>query len=244
MKLTGRFYRLAFCSAVATVVALASNAWAAEGSATITKVSGTAETSANGTTWTAAAVGKMLAPGTSIRSSGTTGSQIDTYLGSNGGSVQLAPSTEVKFEKLTTQSGGLGPVADTALNLKAGTIVGAIKSALPAGSKYEVKTPSSVIAINVTRGPVRYQISASGAVHIVEGQVVVAAGAAAGVTVNAGQSFTPGAGGGSVGVTPPGSLINLPPPVEPQPPVLPSLPTAPTVEFISPVPEVSGTTGV
>ena len=242
MKLTGSFSRMVFCSAVASGVALFSTVWAAPGSATITKIVGQAEVSTNGTTWTAAANAKMLSAGASIRTPAAAQSQVDVDLGANGGPVQLVASTELRFEKLNLSSSGAGTVADTGLDLKAGTIVGTIKSQLPTGSTYEVKTPSSVIRINVTRGPTRYQISANGTAIVLDGQLVVARTGQATATVNAGQTFNAtGAAAGTVTTGTTGA-ITLPPPLTVAPPPPPSAPTAPTVGFVSPLPEVSGVT--
>ena len=222
-------------------MALVSTAWAAQGSATITKISGTAQMSTDGSTWSAAAVGKSLAPGSSIKSAA--GGQVDLTLGSNGGAVQLTASTELKIEKLTSQSSGAGSVVETGLDLKSGTIVGRVNQ-LPAGSKYEIKTPSSVIAINATRGSVRYQINANGTAHVLEGQIAVSRATGAAQTVNSGQTFNgAGAASGTVTATNPADLVALPPPLMPGGGSPPTLPTAPTVQFVSPVPEVSGTTG-
>ena len=125
MKL--RISRLAIYGALATGIALCSTAWAAQGSATITKIVGQAEVSSDGTTWTAAAVAKMISPGSSIRTSTGAQSQVDLSLGGNGGAVQLVSGTELKFERLNLTSSGAGTVADTGLDLKSGTIVGTIK---------------------------------------------------------------------------------------------------------------------
>ena len=239
MKLTGSFSRLAFYGAVAAGIAISSTAWAAAGSATITKVVGKAEMSTDGTTWTAATVAKALPPGSSIRT--PAGGQVDVSLQGNGGTVQLSASTELKFERLSTTSSGAGTVADTGLDLKAGTIIGRVTQ-LPSGSKYDVKTPTSVIAINTARGPSKYQISANGNSSAIDGQLVVARSGGNPATVNAGQTFNgTGAASGTVTATPPAILLSLPDPTGPDLVSTPTAPTAPTVQFIAPV--VSGTTG-
>ena len=242
MKLIGSISRLAFCGALASGLALIPSVWAAQGSATITYISGRAQVSSDGSTWTDAAVAKMVAPGASIKSASP--GQVDLQLAANGGSVQLAAGTELKIERLNLQSSGAGSVADTGLDLKSGTIVGRVNQ-LPAGSKYEVKTPSSVIAINATRGPVKYQISANGTAHVEDGQVVVARTGAAVLTVNAGQTFNATCNAqGTVTATNPQDLLKLSAPKGgTEPANVPTAPPAPTVEFVAPVPEVSTVTG-
>jgi hypothetical protein len=165
--------------------------------------------------------------------------QVGLFLGDNGPTVDLLDSTTLGLDRLEVERTGGEAVVETQLNLTAGTIRGEVRK-LSAASKYEVKTPNAVVGIRGTR----YQISANGVVHVIEGSAVVvyinpATQRMSTHTVNAGQSFLPPVNPNAEGATP---TLRATRPGEPVPPTAtapietPRLVVVPQPEpFVSPV---------
>jgi hypothetical protein len=94
-------------------------------------------------------------------------SHVDVMLGYNNGSFQVAPSSELAFDKLQYTLSAFEVTHDTQLNLKSGKIGTAVRKMAPA-SKYEVKTTRGVAGVRGTRA----SIAASGDTTVAEGVVV------------------------------------------------------------------------
>jgi len=94
-------------------------------------------------------------------------SHADIMLGYNNGSFQLAPGSELAFDKLQYTLSAFEVVHDTQLNLKSGKIGTAVRKMAPA-SKYEVKTTKGVAGVRGTRA----SIAANGDTTVAEGVVV------------------------------------------------------------------------
>jgi hypothetical protein len=102
--------------------------------------------------------------------------------------VRIFENTVLGIDKLTVDQTGADTVTETQLDLKAGSIFGAVKK-LSAASKYEIKIPTGVAGI---RGTI-YFISADGVLRVLTGSVVLAYVSADGSVVTqviaAGQQF-------------------------------------------------------
>jgi hypothetical protein len=246
MKPVGSLRWVAFGVALAAV-SLAASVQAANGRARVYKVQGTAEYAEKAGDWQSLREGKVLNPGATVRTG--SGSQLDLDLGDNGPSVRLLQDTTVGLDRLTLDRSGADVVVETQLDLKAGTILGYVKKLSPA-SKYEVKTPSTVMGIKATEGPTEYQISADGKHSIREGQVLVVYTNP--VTrqptthpVNAGQTFIPP-------TTPTATTVPELRPTRPtdfigeipRPPVVPPPPTTPVTTVPEPVQFISPASGI
>ena len=191
MKQFGRFRGLLAAYGVAvlaTSLTLTVQAQTQQGQAQVQAITGSADYSEGGGTWTQLRVGKMLKAGTVVRTAA--GSQVDLYLRKNGPVVRLVENTTLALDKLLFEDTGADTVIETQLDLKAGRILGAVDK-MAAASKYEVKTPNSVTGIRGTK----YDISANGKVVVVDGWVMViyvdAKGKTTSYRVDEGQTFDP-----------------------------------------------------
>ena len=184
---------MARLSVGAAFLALAALAQAAveKGAAKVVTVHGSAEISTDGTTWTALKHGESLREGVVIRTSSSAAADLD--LGRNGSRLRVMPNSTVALAALTYEETGVETIVNTAIDLRAGRIVGHVQK-LAAASKYEVKTSKTVATVKGTR----YEMSADGKVVVSEGAVVVVAFREDGSTitrvVNASESFTPASG--------------------------------------------------
>lgn len=200
MKPVGRFSKLvAYGVALAAVLSVYS-AQAASGRAVVRTVKGTASYAEQGGDWRPLKTGQALGPGATVKTSAD--GQVDLYLGDNGPSVHLFDSTTLGLDRLNVERTGADSVVETQLNLTSGTIKGEVKK-LSAASKYEVKTPNAVVGVRGTK----YQISANGVVHVIEGSTVVvyinpSTQQMSTHTVGAGQTFVPPINPGAPGATP------------------------------------------
>ena len=235
MKPVGCFSKVvSYGVALAAVLAICS-AQAATGRAVVRTVRGTASYTQEGGDWRPLKTGQALGPGATVKT-GVDG-QADLFLGDNGPTVHLFDSTTLGLDRLNIERTGADAVIETQLNLTSGTIRGEVRK-LSAASKYEVKTPNAVVGVRGTK----YQISANGVVHVLEGSMVVvyinpSTQQMSTHTVAAGQSFIPPVNPGAPGATPtvrptrPGDVIQ----VEEVVPT-PSLVVVPQPEpFISPI---------
>lgn len=224
---------VAFGVATAALMALAS-AQAATGKAVVREIKGQAEYAEPGGQFQTLARGKVLGPGSTIRSG--TGGQVDLDLGDNGPTVRMIQETTLALDRLEFDRTGVEIVIETQLDLRAGTILGIVKKLSPA-SKYEVKTPHTVTGIKATEGMTEYQISADGRHHILEGSVLVVyqnpvRKVFSQHTVNAGQTFVP-----PVDPTPPDAVPTVRPTQPGEPLPMPTVPPPPGPTPVTVVPE-------
>jgi hypothetical protein len=200
MKPVGSFSKLVASGIALAAVLAVCSAQAATGRAVVRSVTGTASYAEHGGDWQPLKSGQAIAPGSTIKT-GIDGA-VDLFLGSNGPDVHLFDSTTLGLDRLNIEQTGTESVTETQLNLSAGTIRGEVRK-LSAASKYEVKTPNAVVGVRGTK----YQISANGVVHILDGSVVVvyinpATQQMSTHTVGAGQTFVPPVNPGAPAATP------------------------------------------
>jgi hypothetical protein len=235
MKPVGCFSKLVACGTALAAVVFVCSAQAATGRAVVRTVKGTASYAQQGGDWMPLKTGQALSPGATVRT-GVDG-QVDLYLGDNGPDVHLFDSTTLGLDRLEIERTGADTVVETQLNLTAGTIRGEVKR-LSAASKYEVKTPNAVFGVRGTK----YQISANGIVHVMEGTMIVVyinpvTQQMSTHTLSAGQTFVPPMAPGGPGAVPTlrptrdGEIIPFEAVVQP-----PALVVVPQPEpFVSPV---------
>ncbi len=235
MKPVGSFSTVLACGVALAAVLMICSAQAATGRAVVRSVRGTASYAEQGGEWKPLKTGQALAPGTTIKT-GVDGSA-DLFLGDNGPDVHLFDSTTLGLDRLEIERTGAEAVVETQLNLTAGTIRGMVRK-LSAASKYEVKTPNAVVGVRGTK----YQISANGVVHVIEGSMVVvyinpSTQAMSTHSLTTGQTFVPPVNPAAPGAAPtirptrPGEVIEIEVPV-----TAPAMVVVPQPEpFVSPV---------
>jgi hypothetical protein len=200
MKPAGCFSKLVACGVALSTVLLVCSAQAATGRAVVRTVRGTASYAEQGGDWKPLKTGQAVGPGATVKT-GVDG-QVDLFLGENGPDVHLFDSTTLGLDRLNIERTGPDNVIETQLNLSSGTIRGDVRK-LSAASKYEVKTPNAVVGVRGTK----YQISANGVVHVIEGSMVVvyinpSTQQMSTHTVGAGQTFVPPVNPAAPGATP------------------------------------------
>jgi hypothetical protein len=200
MKPAGCFSKLVACGVAVGALLTVCSAQAATGRAVVRTVKGTASYAEQGGEWKPLQSGQALAPGATVRT-GVDGS-VDLFLGENGPDVHLFDGTTLGLDRLNLERTGTETVVETQLNLSAGTIRGEVRK-LAAASKYEVKTPNAVVGVRGTK----YQISANGVVHLIEGSMVVdyinpSTQQMSTHTLGAGQTFVPPLNPALPGATP------------------------------------------
>jgi hypothetical protein len=194
-----------------------------QGSAKVLAVKGSARYAIGGGTWEPLKKGTIIKPGTVIQTGVERGSYVDLVIsgsedmptpavfgggtpvvgarsGVGAGSyqpsaeqnvVRLYENTLLGVDKLTSTQTGAELVSDTQLDLKSGKIFGSVKK-MSAASKYEVKLPNGVAGIRGTT----FELSSTGVVSVLEGQVVLAVVGKDGVVrtkvISAGQTYDPG----------------------------------------------------
>jgi FecR protein len=235
MKPVGSFSKVLACGVALAAVLMVCSAQAATGRAVVRNVRGTASYTEQAGEWKPLKTGQALGPGATVKT-GVDGA-VDLFLGDNGPDVHLFDSTTLGLDRLQIERTGPEAVIETQLNLTTGTIRGYVRK-LTAASKYEVKTPNAVVGVRGTK----YQISANGVVHVIEGTMVIvyvnpATQKMSPFTVGAGQTFVPPLNPSLPGATPtvrptrPGEVIEIEVPVP-----TPSLVVVPQPEpFVSPV---------
>ena len=207
MKLLGSFLsKMAAYGVAAAIMSLAIGAQAQvskKGTAKVNGLRGSAQFSKDGSAWSPLKVGTVLSSGGVIKTGPA--SSVDLYLKDNGPVVRVTPDTTLALDKLLFDDTGADVVVETQLDLKNGRILGTVKK-LAAASKYEIKIPTGTVGIRGTQ----YDVSTSGQVRVLEGQVLVTylntRGEVTQYTVNAGQTFSPPATPGAapiVGATVP-----------------------------------------
>lgn len=203
MKPVGRFSKLVAGGVALAAVLLVCSAEAATGEARSRSVSGTASYADQGGEWKPLKGGQTLGVGSTIRT-GVDGTA-RLYLAENGPDVTLFDSTTLALDRLNVERTGTDTVVETSLNLTAGTIKGYVRK-LAAASKYEVKTPNAVYGVRPGT-ETRYQVSANGVGHVIEGAMVVvyinpSTQQMSTHTVGTGQTFVPPVNPGAPGATP------------------------------------------
>ncbi len=195
-----------------------------QGAAKVVQIKGSARYAIGGGSWEPLKQGMTVKPGTVIQTGVENGSYVDLVLtesenapvpaafigapksgGAGAGSgkgggykptaeqnvIRLYANTLLGVDKLSSVQTGAELVTDTQLDLKAGKIFGSVKK-MSAASKYEVKLPNGVAGIRGTT----FEISTSGVLTVLDGQVVLAItgkdGTVTTKVISAGQSFDPG----------------------------------------------------
>lgn len=196
-----------------------------EGTVTVTSVRGSAQYSDAGGSWMPLKVGKVLKAGAVVKTAAD--SQVDLFLKQNGPVVRVTADTTLGLDKMLFDDTGAETVVETQLNLVNGRILGNVKK-LAAASRYDVKVPTGTVGIRGTE----YDISASGVVHVVTGEVLVTyispAGKVTTMSVKEGEWFIPptdAAGVPTIQNTPPTGWSP-----EPMPPVI-----GPGPEVVTPI---------
>lgn len=232
MKHLGSLISKLAAGGVALVVsAMLSSAQAQqEGTVKVTSVRGSAQYSDAGGAWMPLKVGKVLKAGAVVKTASE--SQVDLFLKQNGPVVRLTSDTTLGLDKLLFDDTGAETVVETQLNLVNGRILGNVKK-LAAASRYEVKVPTGTVGIRGTE----YDISASGIVHVVTGEVIVTyvspSGKVTTMNVKEGEWFIPPTeadGVPTIQNTPPAGWSPLP-----MPPVTPPLGTVPPPVTVTPI---------
>ncbi len=186
----GMVARLTVGAAVFAMSAVA-QASVEKGTAKVLAIHGSAETSADGTSWSPLKRGQRLTEGAVIRTSNAAVADLD--LGRNGSILRVMPGSVVSFSALTYEDTAIETIINTEIQLKSGRILGHVQK-LSAASKYAVKTPKVVAGIRGTK----YDLSADGKLVVAEGSVVVVATRDDGTTitrvVNASEMFSPVSG--------------------------------------------------
>jgi hypothetical protein len=200
MKPVGCFSKLVACAVALGAVLAVCSAQAASGKAVVRVIKGTASYAEQGGEWKPLKTGQSLGPGATVKTA--VDGAVVLFLGDNGPDVQLYDSTTLSLDRLSVEHTGAEAVIETQLNLSSGTIKGTVKK-LSAASKYEIKTPNAVVGVRGTK----YQISANGVVHVIEGSVVVvyinpSTQQMSTHSIGAGQTFVPPLNPAAPGATP------------------------------------------
>lgn len=185
MKYFARFLRFATV-AVGTAAFIAA-VQAEIGSAVVRAVKGSASYMEDSGT-KPVRVGVVLKAGATIMTQAE--SQVDLFLDHNGPVVRVTENTTLKLAQLDFIATGTDIVIDTQLDLQQGRILGYVKKTSDS-SRYSVKTPQGVAAIKGTE----YDISATGVIKVVQGQLVFSYVNSSGQTVTqavrTGEVFMP-----------------------------------------------------
>lgn len=174
------------------LLALSLHGGVQSGEVQVRSVTGKADYSTDGLTWTALKSGAQLSSGTIVRTESK--STVDMVLKYNGSVWRLSPDSRLKLEKLATRTAGEETITETRLNLEAGTLVGSQRK-LAKPSVLEIAMQNGMAVIRGTE----YVINADGAVSVLDGVVSVnynlpGAGGSVKVTILAGFTFDPALG--------------------------------------------------
>jgi hypothetical protein len=191
---------LAGCAIVIVAIACSASAQgAADHSAKVIRIKGSARYTTGNFVWQPIKVGEVLHPGTVVQTSADGESYVDLVLGnvnvatphaltfhpgipdsitpstpyfhstSEQNAVRIWGDSALGIDRLTTMQTGADLVSETQLDLKRGRMTGSVKK-LSAGSKFEVKLPNGVAAV---RGTV-FDIQAAGIIKVYIGSMLVA----------------------------------------------------------------------
>ncbi len=215
-KIQSYFQSLIVCGIALALVSMAQAQ--SQGAAKVIRVKGSARYTTDGNTWKPLKTGMSMPAGSTIQTGVERGSYVDLLTSegdakmpmpaSIGGTISSTTGTGYKtaakqnvirlwentllgVDKLNLTSTGSGVVSETELNLKAGRILGSVNK-LSAGSSYEIKLPNGVAGIRGTE----FEITSSGVVKVISGEVVLAFVNAQGQTITvrlrAGDSYNTG----------------------------------------------------
>ena len=190
MKQSQRFSKVTACVAALVGACFAISTHAAEGSAVVRSITGSAQYDGGGV-WLPLKTGQTLNQGATVRTAND--SKVDLFLDENGPMVRLMENTTVGLDKLTFEDTGVDVVVETQLDLKSGRIIGIVRK-LAATSKYEIKTASGVAGVRGTE----YDCLATTETRVPSGSMVVVLvkpdGTVVTQVVNSGEKFVPSSG--------------------------------------------------
>jgi hypothetical protein len=179
------------------------------GIATVTSVKGGGSFD-NGGGAEALSVRAEITPGSTI----TTPPDAEVTLNlTHAGSISLKGGSTLVIERLGYERSGGGQIIDVQLDLRDGSLTGAVNKFSSPLSKYEIKVPSGVVGIDATESNATFYVSAPEDVTIISGSsvfVFTRDGVVRSVRVGSGYSFNPQTG--TANPTPEGADIPLPPP--------------------------------
>jgi hypothetical protein len=232
MNKTGIQSKLLLTAVALLTLGFYTSAYGETGSATITGVKGGGSFD-NGNGSQAIEEGAKLAPGATI--STTPDSAITMDLG-DAGSIEVQGGTTLVIERLNSERSGGGIIIDVQLDLRTGSLTGAVNKFSSPLSKYEIKVPTGVVGIDATEGPASFFISAPDDINIITGSsvfVYTRDGVVRSVRVGGNQMFNSNTD--TAVVIPPAKLDTLPnPPTAPVPPQVVQAAPTPFNFFISP----------
>ena len=185
---------VALALALGSSAVLAPEADAVLSSSTLTLVAGSVVISHDGSEFTSAHEGDVIAAGDTIRTDAGASAEITYFEGS---SVRIEPDTQIVVESLGTEADG-GTVIAVMQTL--GRSWHVVTKLISGSSRYEVRTPSSTASVRGTVFAVDVHVDANGTAATVttsEGVVVHTAtgpSGAAAVRVTAGRESTMSAG--------------------------------------------------
>jgi len=233
MNKTGIQSKLLLTAVALLTLGFYTSAYGETGNATVTGVKGGGSFD-NGNGAQAIEEGAEIAPGATITT--TPDSAITLSLGA-AGSIEVQGGSSLVIERLNSERSGGGTIIDVQLDLRNGSMTGAVSKFSSPLSKYEIKVPTGVVGIDATEGPASFFISAPDDINIISGSsvfVYTRDGVVRSVRVGSNQMFNSNTG--TAVVIPPTKVNNIPtPPASPTPSVnvVQSTP-APFNFFISP----------
>ena len=233
MNKTGIQSKLLLTAVALLTLGFYTSAYGETGSATVTGVKGGGSFD-NGNGSQAIENGAEITPGATI--STTPDSAITMNLGA-AGSIELQGGSTLVLERLNFERSGGGTIVDVQLDLRDGSLTGAVNKFSSPLSKYEIKVPSGVVGIDATEGPASFFISAPEDINIISGSsvfVYTRDGVVRSVRVGGNQMFNSNTG--TAVVIPPTKKQGMPqPPATPNPNVnVVQATPAPFNFFISP----------
>ncbi|HZF01413.1 MAG TPA: FecR domain-containing protein [Methylomirabilota bacterium] len=220
MKFAQAFLCAAICSAVFSF-GINAQAQSKPGYVTVVRIQGEARYSKGNDEWHPLTVGQTLTAGSIIQTAADT--SVDLVLGEKIGYhidptpdkvapaadanvrglssykavarqnvIRMSPDTVLAIDKLTVASTGVDAVSDTELDLRQGTIFGNVKK-LSSASQYLIKIPNGIAGVRGTT----FIMSASGAITVVQGSMVLSATGPNGsttVVLGPGDQYDPATG--------------------------------------------------
>jgi len=122
----------------------------------------------NGNGAVALAVGAEISAGSVV----TTSPNSEVVLRIGSGIIRIFGSTTVSLDRLNEEATTAGIVIDTQLDLRDGTVAGAVPKFASALSKFEIKVPEGVVSVDGSSSSTTFYLSAPNDIRIVEGSGV------------------------------------------------------------------------
>ncbi|MGB1673815.1 MAG: hypothetical protein ACPHRA_11390, partial [Limisphaerales bacterium] len=119
----------------------------------------------NGNGAVALAVGAEISAGSLVTTSPD--SEVVLRLGTS--ILRVFGSTTVSLDRLNQEATSAGVVIDTQIDLKDGTIAGAVAKFASALSKFEIKVPTGVVSVDASANATSFYMSAPDDIRIIEG---------------------------------------------------------------------------